>query len=105
METQAAPAPAAPPAAVVALPAELVTPPPIPIPTNSPKVSDQDKVREGQSLSYDTEDAALKDMGSMGRKHSSDRRPLRFWQPFNDWWRQEFEKLERRPTAQEIHSW
>lgn len=33
------------------------------------------------------------------------RRPLRFWQPFNDWWRAELEKQGRRPTAEEIATW
>jgi hypothetical protein len=31
-----------------------------------------------------------------------DRRPLRFWQPFNDWWRGEFEKSGKRPAADDI---
>lgn len=35
----------------------------------------------------------------------NDRRPLRFWQPFNDWWRSELERLGRRPNAQEILVW
>ncbi|GAX72936.1 hypothetical protein CEUSTIGMA_g391.t1 [Chlamydomonas eustigma] len=35
----------------------------------------------------------------------SDRRPLRFWQPFNDWWRDELAKLGRRPNGQEIGEW
>ncbi len=33
------------------------------------------------------------------------RRILRFWQPFNDWWRSELERLGRRPNAQEILVW
>lgn len=41
----------------------------------------------------------------MAASSGSDRRPLRFWQPFNDWWRAEFDKLGRRPTAQEIEAW
>eukprot|EP00879_Flechtneria_rotunda_P027370 GHRR01029318.1.p1 GENE.GHRR01029318.1~~GHRR01029318.1.p1 ORF type:complete len:284 (+),score=86.41 GHRR01029318.1:344-1195(+) len=41
----------------------------------------------------------------LGRKHAPDRRPLRFWQPFNDWWRAELERLGRRPTSQEIGEW
>ncbi len=38
----------------------------------------------GDQLSYDTEDVGG-DMhgGRIGRKHANDRRPLRFWQPFN----------------------
>mmetsp|Transcript_29193 Transcript_29193/g.74494 ORF Transcript_29193/g.74494 Transcript_29193/m.74494 type:complete len:541 (-) Transcript_29193:469-2091(-) len=35
----------------------------------------------------------------------ADRRPLRFWQPFNDWWRAELDKQGRRPTAAEIVGW
>lgn len=35
----------------------------------------------------------------------SDRRPLRFWQPFNDWWREQLETLSRRPNASEIVHW
>lgn len=30
---------------------------------------------------------------------------MRFWQPFNDWWRAELDKLGRRPDAQEIVNW
>ena len=30
------------------------------------------------------------------------RRPLRFWQPFNDWWRSEFDKSGKRPAAEQI---
>ena len=30
------------------------------------------------------------------------RRPLRFWQPFNDWWRMEFDKTGKRPAAEQI---
>lgn len=43
------------------------------------------------------------DYGSR-KKHSQvlDRRPLRYWQKFNDWWRGEFDKHNRRPTAEEI---
>lgn len=36
---------------------------------------------------------------------SGDRRPLRFWQPFNSWWRTEFDRHGRRPTSQEIEGW
>ncbi|EFJ52469.1 hypothetical protein VOLCADRAFT_86600 [Volvox carteri f. nagariensis] len=39
------------------------------------------------------------------RPEWSDRRPLRFWQPFNDWWRSELDRLGRRPNAQEINGW
>lgn len=41
----------------------------------------------------------------LGRKHAPDRRPLRFWQPFNDWWRSELTRLGRRPTSEEIGEW
>jgi hypothetical protein len=41
----------------------------------------------------------------LGRKHAPDRRPLRFWQPFNDWWRSELNRLGRRPTSEEIGEW
>lgn len=41
----------------------------------------------------------------LGRKHAADRRPLRFWQPFNDWWRSELTRLGRRPTSEEIGEW
>lgn len=40
-----------------------------------------------------------------GRPEWSERRPLRFWQPFNDWWRSELDRLGRRPNAQEINCW
>ena len=60
-------------------------------------------------ISYDT---APKDSSQghgqgplAGRKHSADRRPLRFWQPFNEWWRSELDRMGRRPTAQEIADW
>jgi hypothetical protein len=43
--------------------------------------------------------------GGTGRKHAPDRRPLRFWQPFNDWWRAELGRLGRRPTSEEIGEW
>lgn len=39
------------------------------------------------------------------RRHGADRRPLRFWQPFNDWWRSDLERLGRRPNAAEIQAW
>jgi hypothetical protein len=35
----------------------------------------------------------------------TERRPLRFWQPFNDWWRAEYDRLGRRPAADEISHW
>ena len=38
-------------------------------------------------------------------KPHTDRRPLRFWQPFNDWWRTELERQGRRANAQEILTW
>ncbi|GFR40157.1 hypothetical protein Agub_g713, partial [Astrephomene gubernaculifera] len=39
------------------------------------------------------------------KREWADRRPLRFWQPFNDWWRSELERLGRRPNAEEILEW
>eukprot|EP00198_Chlamydomonas_reinhardtii_P001009 XP_001690344.1 predicted protein [Chlamydomonas reinhardtii] len=57
----------------------------------------------GRTKSQGSDDA--KEARSPAR-HSLDRRPLRFWQPFNDWWRSTFEKKEgRRPDAQEITVW
>ncbi|KAG2448881.1 hypothetical protein HYH02_006230 [Chlamydomonas schloesseri] len=57
----------------------------------------------GRSKSQGSDDA--KEARSPAR-HSSDRRPLRFWQPFNDWWRSTLEEKEgRRPDAQEITVW
>lgn len=64
-------------------------------------------------ISYDTDDntAAQQNGGAyrgsalLGRKHATDRRPLRFWQPFNDWWRAELDRLRRRPTSDEIGDW
>jgi hypothetical protein len=61
-------------------------------------------------VSYDTDDAAAVTAGGtisaqQTSRHSSDRRPLRFWSPFNDWWRSELERLGRRPTSLEISQW
>lgn len=36
---------------------------------------------------------------------NSQRRPLRFWQPFNDWWRSELERQSRRPSSGAIARW
>lgn len=69
-------------------------------------------------ISYDAADAAMMQQmyghqfnqhsmpsALLGRKHAPDRRPLRFWQPFNDWWRSELTRLGRRPTSEEIGEW
>jgi hypothetical protein len=58
-------------------------------------------------ISYDTapKDSSQGQGPLAGRKHSADRRPLRFWQPFNEWWRSELDRMGRRPTAQEIADW
>lgn len=67
-------------------------------------------------ISYDTDDREMSHQqmnggsrsgGSalLGRKHAPDRRPLRFWQPFNDWWRSELDRVGRRPTSHEIGDW
>jgi hypothetical protein len=31
-----------------------------------------------------------------------DRRPLRFWEPFNIWWRAELERTGKRATSDDI---
>ncbi|KAG1661031.1 hypothetical protein FOA52_005346 [Chlamydomonas sp. UWO 241] len=33
------------------------------------------------------------------------RRPVHFWRPFNDWWRQELQVAEKRPSAEDINTW
>ena len=40
--------------------------------------------------------------GKRASQAALDRRPLRYWQRFNDWWRSEFDRHDRRPTAEEI---
>lgn len=50
--------------------------------------------------------AAGSEPSSQRKAHSSERRrPLRFWQPFNDWWRAEFERNGKRPAADDIMRW
>ncbi|GLI64098.1 hypothetical protein VaNZ11_007271 [Volvox africanus] len=39
------------------------------------------------------------------RPEWSDRRRLGFWQPFNEWWRSELDRLGRRPSKEEIGRW
>ncbi|GIL72068.1 hypothetical protein Vretimale_520 [Volvox reticuliferus] len=39
------------------------------------------------------------------RPEWSDRRRLGFWQPFNEWWRNELDRLGRRPSKEEIGRW
>ena len=45
---------------------------------------------------------APKTSGAKKKGSALDRRPLRFWQPFNDWWRGEFERSGKRPAADDI---
>mmetsp|Transcript_1203 Transcript_1203/g.4915 ORF Transcript_1203/g.4915 Transcript_1203/m.4915 type:complete len:313 (-) Transcript_1203:124-1062(-) len=33
------------------------------------------------------------------------RRAIGFWEPFNQWWREEHKRLQRRPTTDEITTW
>ncbi|QDZ21663.1 hypothetical protein HOP50_06g41910 [Chloropicon primus] len=39
------------------------------------------------------------------RKWAPNRKAAGFWGVFNGWWRKEFERLERRPTTEEVSAW
>jgi hypothetical protein len=74
---------------------------------------EEDDAQQQGRISYDaaagSEGGMFNELGVpsalLGRKHAPDRRPLRFWQPFNDWWRSELNRLGRRPTSEEIGEW
>jgi len=38
-------------------------------------------------------------------KSGAERRPLHFWAEFNEWWRQEFERTQARPSGAVIKAW
>ena len=40
--------------------------------------------------------------GPGDKRSGSERRAVGFWQPFNEWWRAEYERLNRRPSGLEI---
>lgn len=85
----------------------------IPVPTAVAEPILQQQAEVGR-VSYDTDDnnaeqqhgtGAYRSSALLGRKHAPDRRPLRFWQPFNDWWRAELDRMGRRPTSHDIGEW
>eukprot|EP00775_Hariotina_reticulata_P010131 gene10131-10289_t len=65
----------------------------------------QDELAHAHLFGHVGANGLANNSGLLGRKHNPDRRPLRFWQPFNDWWRSELERLGRRPTSHEIGEW
>jgi len=65
----------------------------------------QDELTHAHMYGHTGTNGIANNSALLGRKHGPDRRPLRFWQPFNDWWRSELERLGRRPTSHEIGEW
>ena len=43
--------------------------------------------------------------GESRRKWAPNRKAAGFWGPFNDWWRQEFARVGRRPSTEEVSAW
>ena len=43
--------------------------------------------------------------GESRRKWAPNRKAAGFWSPFNDWWRQEFARVGRRPSTEDVSAW
>ena len=81
--------------------------PPGALPPQSQQHQSQQQQQQQQQQRPPKRSRSGDDEGSeeSSRKHRGDRRALRFWQPFNDWWREEMERVGRRPNSQEINKW